>query len=81
MLTGQLTEQESPIAVNLYSSQESSLERNFGDAVFPLETESETPGEKRSQETQNREIGFPLLGIGLFLLLVETWVFLKRGRP
>lgn len=69
-----------PVAVNLYSYQESRMPRdaedlNFGEVDGPVQEQTQ------SGTIQYRVIGLPFLIIAFLLLLLEAFVFLKRGRP
>lgn len=69
------------LAVNLFSHQESALERTSSDASFESEFKPSADEQEQREQTQYREVGSPFLFLCLLLLLLEAWVFLKRGRP
>ena len=72
-----------PLAVGLYSYQESSLKRTTADAAFASEEAEkvETPSPEGEETLVYRGFGIPFLVLALLLLLAEAALFLKRGRP
>jgi VWA domain-containing protein/aerotolerance regulator-like protein len=67
------------VAVNLQSYQESRLPRQPNDLNF--ETAQEELKTTETRTVQYREIGLPFLLLAFLVLLLEAFVFLKRGRP
>lgn len=69
-----------PVAVNLFSYAESRLPRDLEDRDFG--EPGEVVEEKATQSSiQYKELGWPLLLMAFLILVLETVVFLKRGRP
>ena len=69
-----------PVAVNLFSYQESRLPRDPEDLNFG-EFDTQAPEKASQSSTQYRVIGLPFLILAFLVLLLEAAVFLKRGRP
>jgi hypothetical protein len=68
------------MAVNLFSSAESALPHTPGDLSFArLEGAEGRP--EGQQKKQYRETTTPLASLALLLLVLETAIFLRRGRP
>lgn len=68
------------LAVNLFSTQESALSRDFKDAAFAPGTSQEGTA-RLTTETRYKSVGLPLLVLALICLLGEAALFLRRGRP
>jgi hypothetical protein len=66
--------------VNLFSNRESELPFTSGDQAFARD-DSGTGAETGQQKRQYRESTAPLAALALLVLLLETGVFLSRGRP
>lgn len=68
------------IAVNIFSPSESALPQSDSDRSFAAAEGEAAPASGVTQR-HYRDFSGPLAALALMILLFESWLFLRRGRP